>query len=81
MRVATRRLRAALEVFEPCFPAKRWRKALKRVKRLADALGERRDLDVEIELLEGLADETAEADREALASLIERPAGKAATGQ
>lgn len=72
MRVATRRLRAALEVFEPCFPAKRWRKALKRVKRLADALGERRDLDVEIELLESLADEAAEADREALASLIER---------
>ena len=39
MRVATRRLRAALEVFEPCFPAKRHRKALKRVKALADALG------------------------------------------
>lgn len=71
MRVATRRLRAALEVFEPCFPAKRWRKALKRVKRLADALGERRDIDVEIELLVGLVDETAETDREALASLIE----------
>ena len=41
MRVATRRLRAALEVFEPCFPAKRHRKALKRVKALADALGAR----------------------------------------
>lgn len=56
MRVATRRLRAALEIFAPCFPRKRHRKALKRVKRLADALGERRDADVEIELLEGLAD-------------------------
>ncbi len=55
MRVATRRLRAALEIFEACFPRKRHRKALKRVKALADALGERRDLDVEIELLEGLA--------------------------
>ena len=54
MRVATRRLRAALEVFEPCFPRKRHRKALKKVKALADALGERRDRDVEIELLEGL---------------------------
>ena len=48
MRVATRRLRAALEVFEPCFPRKRHRKALKKVKALADALGERRDADVEI---------------------------------
>ena len=46
MRVATRRLRAAMEVFEPCFPRKRFRKALKDVKALADALGERRDRDV-----------------------------------
>jgi CHAD domain-containing protein len=71
MRVATRRLRAALEVFEPCFPRKRHRKALKRVKSLADALGERRDADVEIALLQGLLEETAEADRDALLALIE----------
>jgi CHAD domain-containing protein len=71
MRVATRRLRAALEIFEPCFPRKSWRGALKRVKALADVLGERRDLDVEIELLEGLADEIARADREAFASLMD----------
>jgi CHAD domain-containing protein len=71
MRVATRRLRAALEVFEECFPRKRHRKALKRVKALADALGERRDLDVEIELLEGLRGESASVDREALGALIE----------
>lgn len=70
MRVATRRLRAALEVFEPCFPRKRHRKALKKVKALADALGERRDADVEIALLEGLVDEAAEADRGALRDLI-----------
>ena len=72
MRVATRRLRAALEVFEPCFPAKRHRKALKRVKALADALGERRDRDVSIAFLEGFADEAPVADREALAALVER---------
>jgi CHAD domain-containing protein len=71
MRVATRRLRAALEVFEPCFPRKVHRKALKRVKALADALGERRDSDVEIELLESLAGEIAAADRDALATLID----------
>jgi CHAD domain-containing protein len=69
MRVATRRLRAALEVFAPAFPRKRHRKALKKVKALADALGERRDADVEIELLEGLAGDLAGADREALAAL------------
>lgn len=71
MRVATRRLRAALEIFEPCFPRKRHRKTLKRVKRLADALGERRDADVEIELLGQLAGEAAETDCAALRSLIE----------
>lgn len=71
MRVATRRLRAALEVFEPCFPAKRHRKALKRVKALADALGERRDRDVAIESLERFDGEAPEADRAALARLIE----------
>ncbi len=70
MRVATRRLRAALEIFAPCFPRKRHRKTLKRVKALADALGARRDLDVEIELLEGFAGEVAEADRAALDVLI-----------
>jgi CHAD domain-containing protein len=71
MRVATRRLRAALEIFEPCFPRKRRRKALGRVKALADALGERRDIDVEIELLEGIAAEGEGADRESLARLLE----------
>jgi CHAD domain-containing protein len=71
MRVATRRLRAAMEVFEPCFPSKRHRKALKRVKALADALGERRDRDVSIELLEGFAGELPEADRGALGDLVE----------
>lgn len=70
MRVATRRLRAALEVFEDCFPRKRHRKALKKVKALADALGERRDADVEIELLEGLIGKVATEDRQALEALI-----------
>ncbi|HEX6229333.1 MAG TPA: CHAD domain-containing protein [Solirubrobacterales bacterium] len=70
MRVATRRLRAAMEVFEPCFPPKRWRKALRRVKALADALGERRDRDVAIEFLEGLAGELSGSDRERLQALI-----------
>jgi CHAD domain-containing protein len=72
MRVATRRLRAALEVFAPCFPAKRHRKALKRVKALADALGERRDRDVAIGFLSGFSEEVPEADRAAVAALLER---------
>ena len=57
MRVATRRLRAVMEVFAACFPAKEHAKLLEEVKRLADALGERRDPDVAIEELEEIARE------------------------
>jgi CHAD domain-containing protein len=62
MRVATRRLRAAMEIFEPCFPPKAYRKARKEVKTLADALGRRRDRDVEIEFLERFIEEGVDPD-------------------
>lgn len=52
MRVATRRLRAVLEVYAACFPAKAHRAVLRDVKALADALGARRDPDVQLEELE-----------------------------
>jgi CHAD domain-containing protein len=78
MRVATRRLRAALEVFEPCFAPKRHKRALKDVKRLADALGERRDPDVAIEGLTEFAASVAAADRPGVESLIEALAAEQA---
>lgn len=53
MRVATRRLRAALELYEPCFPKRPFRAVLADVKALAAALGARRDPDVALELLAG----------------------------
>jgi CHAD domain-containing protein len=72
MRVATRRLRAALEIFEPCFPAKAYSEALDEVKRLADALGERRDRDVAIATLHGFNDQMPTPDRRGISSLIEQ---------
>lgn len=72
MRVATRRLRAALEVFEPCFPGKVHRAALREVKRLADGLGERRDRDVAIAALAGFNDQMHAPDRKGVASLIDQ---------
>jgi CHAD domain-containing protein len=72
MRVATRRLRAALEVFEPCFPGGRFGEDLREVKALADALGERRDRDVAIAALDELAAKMAAPDRPGIDSLIER---------
>ncbi|MFY9489018.1 MAG: CHAD domain-containing protein [Solirubrobacterales bacterium] len=71
MRVASRRLRAVLEIFEPCFDKKAHRAALRDVKRLADDLGRRRDPDVQIALLESFASEASIADREGIESLIE----------
>jgi CHAD domain-containing protein len=66
MRVATRRLRAVMEIF----PKAEHRQALKEVKALADALGTRRDPDVAIEELEQIADGLAGADRPGVESLV-----------
>jgi CHAD domain-containing protein len=70
MRVATRRLRAVMEIFAPCFPKAEHRQALKEVKALADALGTRRDPDVAIEELEQIAEGLAGADRPGVESLV-----------
>jgi CHAD domain-containing protein len=72
MRVATRRLRAALEAFRPCFPKQRFKSSLREVKSLADALGERRDRDVAIASLTELADHAVGEERSAVVSLIDR---------
>jgi CHAD domain-containing protein len=72
MRVATRRLRAALEVFRPCFPRKRYKRGLRQVKELADALGERRDRDVSIAFLTGFLEGAPAADRGRLEIVLAR---------
>jgi CHAD domain-containing protein len=76
MRVATRRLQAAIEVFGPCFPRKRHRAALKQVKALADALGDRRDPDVSIEMLASFSAEVGTGDGSGVAVLIEHFRGE-----
>jgi CHAD domain-containing protein len=70
MRVATRRLRAALEVFRPCFPSHELKGVLKEVKSIADALGERRDRDVTIATLEDFGEALAAPDRPGIESLV-----------
>ena len=71
MRVATRRLRAALEIFAVCFPKAEHRKVLKEVKRLADALGERRDPDVAIDGFERVRGALPAGDRVGVKGLID----------
>lgn len=72
MRVATRRLRAALELFEPCFPPKELKAGIRQVKALAEALGERRDRDVAISALEDIAAAMTAPDRTGIETLIAR---------
>jgi CHAD domain-containing protein len=72
MRVATRRLRAVLEIFAPCFERERVRDVLRDVKRLADALGERRDPDVHIDALEDFAAAASQPDRPGVRVLVDR---------
>lgn len=72
MRVATRRLRAALEVFAPCFPSKPHKRLLREIKEIADGLGERRDRDVAIAALTTFAASLPTPDRPGIHSLIDR---------
>ena len=71
MRVATRRLRAVLEIFAPAFPSRLHREVLGEVKALADALGARRDPDVQLEAL---------AEHEGVGALVERVRREQAAG-
>ncbi len=61
MRVATRRMRSALALFERCFPgrsSKKWNKEMRRVTR---ALGIARDADVQMDSLQEFLDSLAES--------------------
>jgi CHAD domain-containing protein len=80
MRVATRRLRAVLEIYEPCFPRQPFRTALDDVKALADALGERRDPDVHLDQLNELAGAVKPADRPGVEAFAERVRAEQASG-
>ena len=71
MRVDSRRLRAVLEIFAPCFPASEFKGVLRDVKQLADALGERRDPDVHIAALQAFSKALAAANRPGVARLVE----------
>ncbi len=70
MRVASRRLRAVLEIFAPCFPSSEFSGVLKDVKAIADALGERRDPDVHVEALRAFAKTLTAAQRPGVNALV-----------
>jgi CHAD domain-containing protein len=80
MRVASRRLRAVLEIFAPCFPASEYKGVLRDVKQLADALGERRDPDVHIEALRAFARTLTPTSRPGVNALVAEQEERQARG-
>jgi CHAD domain-containing protein len=80
MRVASRRLRAVLEIYEPCFPQRELRSVLEDVKALADALGARRDPDVQLAQLEEFAAAVKAPDRPGVEVYAERVRTEQSTG-
>jgi exopolyphosphatase/pppGpp-phosphohydrolase len=66
MRVASRRLRATLDAFEPCCKPKQFKSAYRHVKEMADLLGTARDTDV---MLEGLHGQSEHVPAEELAGM------------
>jgi len=60
-RVASRRIRAALQLFRDCFQRKQWKRWQKHIRRITSGLGAARDRDVQVDylcrLLAGLGDQ------------------------
>lgn len=67
LRVRTRRVRAVLDVFEPCLPPALHRKARRALRKLRQAAGQARDWDVFIEALAPPPERASEAAPEGMA--------------
>jgi CHAD domain-containing protein len=80
MRVATRRLRAVLEVFADAFDRDEHRTVLREVKALADALGARRDPDVQLATLEAFGAKLPAPDQPGLDVFAQRLRAEQAQG-
>ncbi|MBA2516887.1 MAG: CHAD domain-containing protein [Solirubrobacterales bacterium] len=80
MRVASRRLRAVLEIFAACFDRDAYRGVLTDVKKLADALGERRDPDVHIDAMSAFAAAIGAQQRRGVQTLTEQLRERQAAG-
>lgn len=72
MRVSSRRLRAAMDAFEPAFPRREFRPHIRQVKEITDTLGAARDLDVAIAGYQAMLDDAGPDERAAIEGLIAR---------
>lgn len=60
MRVASRRVRAVMELFLPCYSTRQQKQLKKQIRQLTNALGKARDLDVQIELINQISKKNPE---------------------
>jgi CHAD domain-containing protein len=72
MWLATRRMRAALELFNPCFTKSGYRGGLQEVKALSRATGRRRDIDSILSTVEAVGEEMGRTEKEGITRLSER---------
>jgi len=72
MWLATRRMRAALELFRPCFSKSQYRGGREEVRALTDTVGRRRDTDRAIATIEEVGAEMGPAEREAIGRMVDR---------
>lgn len=71
MRVASRRLRTAMQTFRSCFARKSFRRHSEQVKALADLLGEVRDRDVLLDEIKGDLEKLPNDERSGLKALAD----------
>ena len=72
MRVASRRLRAALDAYETCCDPKLFKKVYRQVKQAADMLGATRDTDVMLQNLQAQFEQAASEEQPGVQWLIDR---------
>ena len=72
MRVATRRLRATLDAFEPCSKPGQFKKVYRRIKDMADMLGAARDTDVMLQGLRETQEKVMDDEKAGVQWLIDR---------
>ena len=73
MRVASRRLRAALRTFRPCFPEKKYRKYFAETRNITRALGQARDADVQIVFLKKVRKRLSKPQKDNLSESQDEP--------
>ena len=80
MRVASRRLRAVLEIFAPAFDPGLHKGVLRDVKAIAGALGERRDPDVQLDHFQALRERLSPDDHEGVDVVLDQIQARQAAG-